>query len=280
MACSAVTLSVATIGAVVAVSCLAIAFGTDNWYEIRIKREELEKELDGNAILQEMFQSDIRFFDRDEGIFRICFPNEKPKKVPLYVSPVQTSCLNMNYYLSEGSTANQTDDAWWERLHMARSVVGLFISSFFFIFISFFTGIAGCWKRSRGNVVATGLLLLLAALVDAGAMGLWHGVQYYDSKVLKTGDTSYENWPKELKGMTDFYYGWSYILAWIGVGMSLLTGILFLCAARCLRQEKKVEQAKNMQYLMPVYPDKRQPYGYSYAHPYYPPGTQYGSYGY
>lgn len=85
------------------------------------------------------------------------------------------------------------------------------------------------------------------------------------------------------KGVTEFSYGWSYMLAWAGVGASLLTGILFLASARCLRREKKADQAKNMQYLMPVYPDKRQPpYGYAaYPGPYaYHHGSQYGPYGY
>ncbi|GFR17212.1 uncharacterized protein TNCT_707041, partial [Trichonephila clavata] len=82
----------------------------------------------------------------------------------------------------------------------------------------------------------------------------------------------------KLSGVTQFFYGWSYILAWIGVGMCLLTAILFLGAACCVVHEKKMEQAKNMQYLMPVYPDKRQPYGYGYAYPgpYYTHGSQYG----
>ena len=32
------------------------------------------------------------------------------------------------------------------------------------------------------------------ALVDAGAMGLWHGVHYYDYQKL-TDEMSYYNWP-------------------------------------------------------------------------------------
>lgn len=69
-------------------------------------------------------------------------------------------------------------------------------------------------------------------------------------------------------GVTEFFYGWSYILAWIGIGQCLFAAILFLSAARCIRSEKRTEQAKNMQYLMPVYPDKRNPYGMNYAYAY------------
>lgn len=79
MACSAVTLSFATITAVVAVACLAIAFGTDNWYEIRVNRTYIEER--EPVASQRDFDEDVRYFSRDVGLFRICFPDsEKPKK--------------------------------------------------------------------------------------------------------------------------------------------------------------------------------------------------------
>lgn len=283
MTCSAVTLSIATIAAVVAVSCLAIAFGTDNWYEIRVNRNRTKERIEGNKEYMVDFETDPIYFDRDEGLFRVCFPNGKPKGVPTYMSPVQTECINVNYHIPEGQETKDFDQNQWTRLHMSRSTIGLFIVGFFFIFLSFFTGVTGCWKRSHTTIVATGLLQLMAALVTAGAMGLWHGVQHYEY-VKRNDHSSFSRWPDFLKNrsITEFYYGWSYILAWIGVGMTLMTSILFLSAARCLRHEKDVEQAKNMQYLMPVYPDKRQPYGYGYGYPgpYYYHGSQYGPYSY
>ncbi len=41
MPCSAVTLSLATIAAVVSTALLAIAFSTDNWVRIDVKRTRL-----------------------------------------------------------------------------------------------------------------------------------------------------------------------------------------------------------------------------------------------
>lgn len=79
MACSAVTLSFATITAVVAVACLAISFGTDNWYEIRVNRTYIEEREPVSS--QKEFDEDVRYFSRDVGLFRMCFPEaEKPKK--------------------------------------------------------------------------------------------------------------------------------------------------------------------------------------------------------
>lgn len=277
MACSAVSLSIATIISVICVACLAIAFSTDNWYEIRVDRNKTISHLNsqGDSIPSD-FDTDIRYFSRDEGIFRICFVDKKPKGMDTYVSPTQTDCINVNYYIPEDEVSDKFSDQRWERLHMARSVVALFAASFFLLFLSFFTGIAGCWKRSHANLVATGILQLLASLFSAGAMGLWHAVLFYDQHKLKD-DFSYAAWPEVLKvtGITQFSFGWSYILSWVGVAQCLLASIIFLSGARCIRREKRAEQAKNMQYLMPVYPDKRNPYGYAYAYP--PPYTYHGA---
>lgn len=83
MPCSAVSLSIATILSVTGVACLAISFSTDNWTEIRVNRnltrERLLSESTDNEVPAE-FETDYRYFSRDEGLFRICFANKKPKE--------------------------------------------------------------------------------------------------------------------------------------------------------------------------------------------------------
>ena len=84
MPCSAVSLSIATILSVTGVACLAIAFSTDNWSEIRVNRnltrERLLSESNSDpAELPTEFDTDFRYFSRDEGLFRVCFVNKKPK---------------------------------------------------------------------------------------------------------------------------------------------------------------------------------------------------------
>jgi hypothetical protein len=53
-----------------------------------------------------------------------------------------------------------------------------------------------------------------------------------------------------LKASTDVSYDWSYFLAWIGVGFSLIAALLFFGAARCLQDERDRDTPK-MQYIMP-----------------------------
>jgi len=280
MACSAVSLSIGTIMAVVCMACLIIGFATDNWLEIRVDRNKTASllETEENSSLPPEFETDLRYFSRDEGLFRVCFLSAKPKGLETYVSPTQTDCINVNYYIPEDAVSDKFSDVRWDRLQMSRGVIVSFAASFFLMVLCFFTGVAGCWKRSHANLMATGFLQMVAALFAGAAMGLWHVVQFYDQHKLKD-QLSYSAWPEVLKepGVTEILYGWSFILGWIGTGLGFFGSIIFLCSASCIKKAKRAEQAKNMQYLMPVYPDKRAgQYGYAYAYP--PPYSYHSQY--
>ncbi len=41
-------------------------------------------------------------------------------------------------------------------------MIALFIVSFFFDFVAFWTGVVGCWRRGAGNITSTAILMLLA----------------------------------------------------------------------------------------------------------------------
>lgn len=306
--CSAVTLAFATIFSLVAVALLAIAFSTDNWITITVKRNELkdkvsELELQQPLKTRQDVELDIDesplYFTRTRGLFRECYPGEKSEdrnktksplgdRVQLYMSPVETWCRNLDYYIPDEKDVTKTlGKEEMTRIHMSRAMVALFIVGFFFMFVSFTAGIRGCWKTSPSNITASAILMLIACLFSAGGMGLWHGVEHWErNKISTESDTELftQSWPKILKEHTEFKYEWSYIVSWIGVGLALISSILFSLAAVCIRTDKEREDAMNMQYLMPVYHQKQQaqpygPYGYAaYPGPYY--GSQYGPYNY
>ncbi|BES98420.1 Hypothetical protein NTJ_11235 [Nesidiocoris tenuis] len=291
MPCSAVTLSLATITAIVATALLAIAFSTDNWLYTEVKRSQIKdyaSKRGGQEALLEAMNTKYYYYTRTKGLFRICFPKERPPTVETYLSPVETHCMNIEYYLPDvdNLTRGFSEDAM-TRLHMGRSAIALFILSFLTIFIAFWTGIFGCWRRSPGNITATAILMLLACLLSAGAMGLWHGVEYYEKERV-VGEEFYQQWNNVLREASFTGYDWSFFLVWAGVGFSFVSSVLFSGAAVCLRSERIKEETVNMQYLMPVYPQKQQ---YAYPPPGYPPaayppgppyyhGSQYNPYNY
>lgn len=303
--CSAVTLAFATIFSLVSVALLAIAFSTDNWITITVKRTVLKDSIESLMSQQDKTKAEVEadltnsplYYTRTRGLFRECYPGEKsddPEKtsaplgdrVELYMSPVETWCRNLDYYIPENDATKDLSGEEMQRIHMVRAMVALFIVGFFFMLVSFTVGVRGCWKTSPSNITASAILMLIACLFSAGGMGLWHGVEHWEqNKINKASDTELflKTWPNDLKDSTFIKYEWSYIVAWVGVGLALISSILFSLSAVCIRTDKEREDAMNMQYLMPVYHQKQGqqqqyaagPYGYAaYPGPYY--GSQYG----
>lgn len=125
-----------------------------------------------------------------------------------------------------------------------------FIYSFVSVFCAFWTGLSGCWRRSAGAITATAILMLLTCLLAAGAMGLWHTVEFFEKEKV-VGEEFYQQWASVLRDNTRISYDWSYVLAWAGVATSLIAAILLSGAAVCLRSEREKEEQLNLQYLMP-----------------------------
>lgn len=124
------------------------------------------------------------------------------------------------------------------------------IYSFISVFCAFWTGLSGCWRRSAGAITATAILMLLTCLLAAGAMGLWHTVEFFEKEKV-VGEEFYQQWTNVLRDNTRISYDWSYVLAWAGVASSLIAAILLSGAAVCLRSEREKEEQLNLQYLMP-----------------------------
>ncbi|XP_053950945.1 uncharacterized protein LOC129237625 [Anastrepha obliqua] len=290
MPCSAVTLSIATISAIIATALLAIAFSTDNWLYYDVKRSNIQMFASKHSDADDLFNSmnnKYFYYTRTRGLFRICYPKERPppNSVPTYLSPIETHCSNVDYFPQWDEEKVSNEDAS-SRLHLARSCIALFAISFITIFCAFWTGLSGCWKRSSGAITATSILLLASCLLSAGAMGLWHTVEFFEKEKV-VGEDYYQQWNTVLRDNTKISYDWSYIIAWAGIGACLLAAVLLSAAAICLRNEREKEEQLNLQYLMPVYSQKQPPYppyaSYPqpqiYPGPYYH-GSQYGPYNY
>ncbi|EDS26116.1 conserved hypothetical protein [Culex quinquefasciatus] len=216
-------------------------------------RTFIAKHPDG-ASLTEAFNNRLIYYTRSRGLFRYCYPKEKPpaSAVQIYLSPVETHCSNIDYFpqTEEDKSSPSFNEDIMARLHLARSVIAAFVLSFVAIFCAFWTGLSGCWKRSAGAITATAILMLTACLLAAGAMGLWHTVEFFEKEKV-VGEDFFQSWTTVLRDNTRISYDWSYIVAWAGVASSLLASILLSGAAVCLRGEREKEEQLNLQYLMP-----------------------------
>ena len=255
--CSAFALSGASASALFSVALFAIALSTDNWRHISVDRKTALRE---NATVP---VDDVRYYDRVQGIFRVCFPHEdKPSSdgnAALYLSLIEEWCSNIDYYVRLVDSAILPDrlsfhgKVWF---HLARSAIACFVLYIMFMAIGCVVGLAGCWCSSENCMSATAVLFLLAALIGTGGMGLWHWAQFYEAhKVYDARLNFFPSWPAELREASKLSLGWSYILAWTGIGLAYISSILCSCAAVCTRTEKRErEHAEMMVRLRYNYP--------------------------
>ncbi len=65
----------------------------------------------------------------------------------------------------------------------------------------------------------------------------------------------YPTWPEHLRDHSRFTLGWSYILCWVGVGLTLVSSILFSFSAICIRHDmREIEHAHMMAKMQQTYP--------------------------
>ena len=84
--------------------------------------------------------------------------------------------------------------------------------------------------------------------------------QVYDEKL-----GFYPTWPELVQQATTFTFGWSYVLAWTGLALTLMASVLFSGSAICMKQKfREIEEKQMMVKMHMAYPSMsvmRQPNG-------------------
>ncbi|VDM76552.1 unnamed protein product [Strongylus vulgaris] len=93
----------------------------------------------------------------------------------------------------------------------------------------------GCARQSRKAFMFTGVGLLLTVLLFAVSMACWHYVNYLERAVLEM-PPFYKSWEPILKSTTRFNFGWSLVVAWVGILFILFASVFFICSASRLKK--------------------------------------------
>ncbi|CDW58547.1 Claudin 2 domain containing protein [Trichuris trichiura] len=308
---SPVILSFSSVFSLLGTVLVIIAFGTNNWQEFRVNRTALLRKYthdsESRPALSNLNQTAI-FFDRTLGLFRECFPTDVPNGSGTYTDPMGNQCRNLiDYQIPEDSVVVRSysyyqlirmrklkslNDSSSDRRtlfsDMMRTCIGLYIVGLVVLSFCLLIGIRGCWRRHLSLIMMTGILLLfaisnestLSALLLIAAVAVWHGVDYIERELIDR-KPFYKTWPSILRQSTDISYGWSYMIAWIGIGFILISSILMLVAHRKMKEEEETEMdAKAVPYMIPSYHEKimMMPYAHNYYGG-YPQQMYGGSYG-
>lgn len=191
------SLCMASISTLLALGFVGISFATDNWKHISVNRGNLKRILLTNESStnvtfdfdEQDFKTNLRYFDRVEGLFRICFPMaEKPQRNndhDIYLSPILSEwCTNIEYYvhliMEDGLVPDKmtTNGKVW--IHIARSVIASFCLYFATMAVACFIGLIGCYQMSDNKLIWTGSLMMIAFFVGAAGMGMFHCADFYE----------------------------------------------------------------------------------------------------
>ncbi|CAB4062612.1 unnamed protein product [Lepeophtheirus salmonis] len=191
--CSVYGLSGAAVSSLVGIALVGIAFSTDNWQHIGVNRSYLSA-LNISEI-NENIHSDLRYFDRVRGLFRVCFPFELRPKIDgkLYLNPVEEWCTNVDYQMKimDGpllpSRITHNAGLWF---HFIRTSVAGFICYFML------TGVA-CVSGLIGSSLTGGL-----------GMTFWHVAELYELEKVKDEKLEFFlTWPDYLQKATHYSCG-------------------------------------------------------------------------
>ncbi|KAK6766380.1 hypothetical protein RB195_025968 [Necator americanus] len=288
---STILLSLSSVFGIIGLALVLAAALTDNWTEYQVNRREVinafNREPELNVRLKDAFVRNVNYFSRNYGLFQICFPDSVPSDIGSF-SKYGSPCIdNTDYFpveaVQENYSSQQTQRLYFMRANVATYVLGLGV-----VVVCLAIAGIGCARQSRKAFMFTGVGLLLTVLLFAVSMACWHYVNYLERAVLEMAPF-YKSWEPILKSTTRFNFGWSLVVAWVGILFILFASVFFICSAsRLKKEEEKALSAKHGAYMMNNYYDKGAmvPYGYNtyagYGNYPYGYGGQYsnGYYGY
>ncbi|KAI6233833.1 hypothetical protein M3Y99_00875200 [Aphelenchoides fujianensis] len=225
-------LSVSAIFALVGLALVAIAGFTDNWAEYTVNRKELFQNVKKTTDL-----NDVIYFSRNYGLYLVCFPDAVPSGSNSF-SKLGNNCLLNRDFFPDETTRNRYNVVQIQRMHFIRATVVTYFAGLALGFIALLTGAIGCFKTSAKVTLCAGFV---PRILMAVGMVLWHYVQYTERRVLNV-HPFYQTWEPVLKQNTSLNYGYSYILAWFGIGLTIV-------AALCLiRRKEGIYDSKHAAY--------------------------------
>eukprot|EP00092_Neocalanus_flemingeri_P002252 GFUD01002398.1.p1 GENE.GFUD01002398.1~~GFUD01002398.1.p1 ORF type:complete len:335 (+),score=93.35 GFUD01002398.1:299-1303(+) len=236
--CSLIVLCIGGVAALTAMALVAIATNTDHWTHTMVDR---------GAVIDNKMEDSMegQFYTRSRGLFRVCFPeNERPQvgTPGLFLSLVEEWCFSREYEITSllrgvWHPANMSHHGIVQ-LQLSRTTPCLLALYLFIMCIVGILGLSGCWNQSANKLIATAAFQLFAALVGACAMATWHAALFMEmEKVHEAGFPL--TWPLWLQRSTSVGTGWSYILAWSGVCLTLLASLATSASSICLRAQRR-----------------------------------------
>uniref|UniRef100_A0A0K0DQ08 PRA1 family protein n=1 Tax=Angiostrongylus cantonensis TaxID=6313 RepID=A0A0K0DQ08_ANGCA len=178
-----------------------------------------------NVRLKDAFVRNVNYFSRNYGLFQICFPDSVPSDIGSF-SKYGSPCIDNTDYFPVESVQENYSSQQNQRLYFMRANVVTYVlgkMSLFSLVINW------VWMLDTKLFPNSSLVLLFAV-----SMACWHYVNYLERAVLEM-PPFYKSWEPILKSTTRFNFGWSLVVAWVGILFILFASVFFICSASRLK---------------------------------------------
>lgn len=223
-----VLLGVASFIAVCALAAAAVAFSTDHWIEYRVKDLTIPVGQEANEI----------YYNRDRGLIRTCFNSDDALTFLILNNDDVTDikCLYEQGYELDGESEDWGGN-YDKRTHLMRAHVMLLILGILLMLFSCVLAILVCYALSVILIRWTAAVLLLAGLLVAIGMAMFHILQDMEESSLDDGGPFPAGWPDDVDDATTWRYGYSYMVCWVSVGLAIISCILYIIAQNLMHRQ-------------------------------------------
>ena len=195
-----VYLCLATYASILALGFFGTAFATDHWKHIsvnRIKLEYLIKKSKDPMDERFGFVNEHKYYDRVEGLFRVCFPNaEKPnfQYIPqksIFGEPCVFKGFGWDYGFQKYNYESKSTGEEW----VALNLLTIITFGFYFVFVGValvkillnlfcFCGDVSKPEYSKPKYRCTSILMGLAFVPALIGMGFFHATNFYERNMV------------------------------------------------------------------------------------------------
>ncbi|OAF65992.1 hypothetical protein A3Q56_06287 [Intoshia linei] len=222
---------------------IIIALVTNNWIDTTVNRKPLIEYLkkdDANNYIKDRIYTDELYFSSYRGLFKRCFGKD------YIINNVEVDWAGGNCVYEKGFEIILTPERvnwgyhYRMRIHVLRSLVAALILSIFFAVMSLIVAGFGCARYSNNTIKTGAATILVAAVFGVIGIVLFHTNDYLEREKLNHHPFPHF-WQRhsgyavlKLYSLTTF--GFSYICAWVSIGLMLLASISYICGS-CQERE-------------------------------------------
>ena len=236
-----VVLTFCVITSVPTVFLLTLSFSTDFWVEYTVNRDKIKQDTKNITGYSSILTNNANYFSRNWGLFRICYQGNET----LFLKGGDNCVSEEGYEWSARSETDNWDNNYHMRKHLLRAHFILMIFAIFVALLGCILGGVGWAKEHIAIVTYAAGVMGLTTLISVAFMACFH--VYRDLERNDINEAPFEkSWSTDphLKANTRVGYGYSFYLAWVSCGASLLATVLFI-AARMKMNDELRQKSRN-----------------------------------